>query len=143
MVCFLEPKGQSVKVVESACDYMSRGFLKLTGPLSVLLVAWQILLLPVQGAGGPMRVRLPSSGRGHLGGGQGGGRSVVAQMLPSQVLHWVCKCLLCQEPRECVHVCRCGDLKCIQILVTVDFLAFFNPCLFGEWAAKESINVRA
>ena len=50
-----------------------------------------------------------------------------------------CACVrvcVCARARECVVV----ETISIQVLVTIVFLAFSNPCHFGEWAAKEVLR---
>lgn len=69
-VCFLETEGQSVKVEESTCGYLSPGFLKLTGPLSVLLIGC-LADFAAPRAGDTVMVKPPSPGGGHFGGWEG------------------------------------------------------------------------
>lgn len=92
-------------MAESTCDYMSRGFLKLAGPLSVLLIG-RLAGLGASSARDAVVVRTPCAGGGHrVGAAEGwlvGG--AVAQMLPGVVrgahaaavwVPWACA-------RECV-----------------------------------------
>lgn len=124
----------SVNVSESTCDYMSRGFLKLAGPPSVLLIG-RLADLGASSARDAVMVRTPCSGGGHRVGAAEG-RLEVRQPGCSQVLcrglHAAAVWVPCACARECI-------VETVQILVTIEFLEFLILA-FLEQAAKERVG---
>lgn len=76
--CFFGNGRTECKSQESTCDYLSPRFLKLTGPLSVLLIGC-LADVAAPHAGGPVMVKPPSPG-----GGWGAREDfgVITQMFP-------------------------------------------------------------
>lgn len=150
-LCFWNPEGQSVKVVESTCDYRSRGFLKLAGPLSVFLIGClahlgvppMVPMVP----GTPRRSDCPAPGAGGWGWDRGRhcwgaeGEAEVWWHKRSQVLQRARGSCVSRRVCACVHTpvsVKAWRLGIHTGLVTIDF--FFSSrfrLLSSLWAGGQ------
>lgn len=126
------------KSLESTCDDLRGGVLKLAGPLSVSLI------------GRLANVGAPLWCRGHLHGQTAPPRGEVTEGRSprgERRCSWRNAPRFCSDSsRYCVTRCVCvcarasvrvaTEMIGIQVLLKIGFLTSSNSCLSGEWAAK-------